>query len=146
MGILDKLDVEKMSLIQVVEYWKANLNKDGTKKSKSKKGKTKNIGIKYTPEINVWGYSSFSQDCVMVKVSDDMPWWPARICILKDESIQESFEEFKRSLVSLLGDGRYFIVDKNSQIKSCSDEIDEDSTQYSKMLMTKRDEVSKKYA
>ena len=90
---VSKMEVEHHALIQAVSKWE----KGDDKRTKTKKQSS------YSGLSEVWADVRITDEIIMAKL-DDYPWWPAKMCQVKDPELASKLGKLNRSLVTLIGE------------------------------------------
>lgn len=135
-AILKDIESSRAALNGAIKYWK---DQNGPKRGKKKKPKSS----KYTSETNFWVHSVPTERYVLTKLGNRYPWWPARICQVKDESLEKELEKLDRVVISFVGGEQLFVVVKGTQIKPYSREVMKgDTSKFDEDLVSSWKEVS----
>ena len=120
---LDKLAKDKKTLSKAIAHWEASART--RKKSKKSKGSNK-----FGSGSEIWANVAPTDQFVFCRV-DTFPWWPARVCIAKDDEVRESLKSLDRVLVSFIGEQHLYVVE-NDEVKPFSEDfVKQDLSSYS---------------
>lgn len=95
-AILEKLVSERQSLTKALDRWQREDDR------KQRPGKKVNRKVVEAP-TEMWANVDYTNEFCMVRL-ENHPWWPAKKCIAKDVSLQESLRAFDRVLVAMVGE------------------------------------------
>lgn len=112
---LTKIESEQETLEKFIEVW--------GKASTLRKQKEKKQELFETPEV--WADVTFTEEFCLAKGSN-YPWWPAKKCIAKDETLSKSLDTYGRVLVSLIGESGGLRVVRTEDILPFSEKFPED--------------------
>ena len=127
---LEKIEGESMALHDALDSW----DKANSLRKKKSTDSTRDPS-------EVWANVKFSDDFCLVKV-EEFPWWPARRCIPKDESLSTQLEGVERHLVALVGESGSLRLVKTDQIIPFSEKLpeDEDLAKHSRDIRNQLDD------
>lgn len=115
---LDKLIKDKKVFSKAIAYWETS------GKTRKKGKKNTHQSKKYSSATEIWANVEASNQFVMCKV-EGFPWWPACVCIPKDDESAESLVSLNRMLVSFVGEQHLYVVDKVSEVKPFNEMYEE---------------------
>ena len=70
----------------------------------------------------VWAPTEITtNDFIMAKV-EGYPWWPARVCDIKDSNVADSLKRLDKEMISFIGEEDLHVVDAHDDIKCFSSE------------------------
>jgi len=143
MEILPKLDEEQVTFLAAMKSWQkeAENNPDATFDDGRRRRSTRreSSSAKKTPPrppsqekfnsaTKLWINWYPTDEIVWAKVFDH-PWWPSRLCKVKDKKISAMLSRLNRVVINHVGDERIFVVKRND-IREYSDERKEDMSKY----------------
>lgn len=117
--LLTEFEKGKATLEKAISFWKGETSRK--RKGKSKNGLKKDN--KYDSTADIWVNFEVTEQIISAKV-EDLPWWPAHICIPKDACLSSTLSKIDRKLVLFVGERHVRIIYGPDEIKSLSD-IDE---------------------
>ena len=134
---LEKLARDRNNLLKAIEYWDANQT---ARKSRSKKKKKE----KFDSATEVWANTEITTETFIMAKVEGYPWWPARVCEIRDPFVAESLERLDKKLISFIGEEHLHVVDAHDEIKPFSGEIEveDDLSCYSADVVGKLKKVS----
>lgn len=106
---LQKLLDDRYTFNKAIKYWEAGTK---TRKSRSQK-KSKE---KYNSATEIWTNTTQTDEFVLGKV-EGYPWWPARICVAKNNGVMASLESLDRVLISFIGEPHLHVVRREGELK-----------------------------
>jgi hypothetical protein len=133
---LQKVAKDKKNLSKAIEYWEASFK---TRKSRSNKKKKES----FDSASEVWAPTEITtQTLIMAKV-EGYPWWPARVCDIKDSDVADSLKRLDKEMISFIGEEHLHVVDSHGEIRSFSGEIEaeDDLSVYSTDVVKKLKKV-----
>ena len=127
MSILEKLKSERKSLEKALEKWQREEDR-----KKQPRGGRKISRTVVEPSTEMWANVDYTNEFCMVRL-DNHPWWPAKKCIAKDPSLQESLRMFDRVLVAMVGEHGELRCVKSEDIRAFTGStIDENLVEFTK--------------
>ena len=121
----EKIMKDKKALSKAMAYWETS------GKTRKKTKKPASSSKKYGSGTEIWADVEPSDEFIMCKV-EGFPWWPACVCVSKDDDIAKSMKSLNRILVSFVGEQHLYVVEKDSEVKPFDDTFTEDdSSSYS---------------
>ncbi|KAL3924384.1 MAG: hypothetical protein SGILL_001084 [Bacillariaceae sp.] len=129
-AVLEKIEGESMELEDAL---------DSLEKSNSLRNKKSSDSSRDPSEV--WANVEFSDNFCLAKV-EEFPWWPARRCIPKEESLSSRLKDVDRSLVALIGESGSLRLSSADQIIPFSERLpdDEDVTMHSREIRSQLDD------
>jgi len=122
---LQKLKDDRHTLNKAIKYWDTG--------SKTRKGRTQKqtTSERYNSATEIWTNITTTDEFVQGKV-EGYPWWPARICVAKDDDVKLSLKSLNRVLISFIGEPHLHVVNNDSEIRPFTGKemVDNDIEEY----------------